>query len=89
MANNMMSVVIGDEFFVAGFLYGGFDRGIVVKDRKDVKIKINEAIEKGDAGLIVVEKSFVDVDDEGFIKRLKADASMPLVVDIDGGYGNG
>lgn len=86
MANNMMSVVIGDEFFVAGFLYGGFDRGIVIKDRKDVRTRINEAIGYGNISLIVIEESFID--DMDYINRLKSDACMPLVMEISGSYGN-
>lgn len=84
MANNMTSVVIGDEFFVAGFLYGGFHKGIVIKDGKDARIKIDEVIEDGNAGLIVVEKALVI--DADHINRVKSDASKPLIVEIDGDY---
>lgn len=77
----MKSIVIGDGFFVAGFLYGGFDKGIVVNDKKDIKMKINEIIDDGNVKLIVVEKLLIE-EDIGFVKNIKADASKPLILEI-------
>lgn len=82
---HMISVVVGDEFFVAGFLYGGFDKGIVVKDEGDARMKIDEAIENKDVGLVVVSKELVE-HDIGYINEIKADASKPLIVELPG-YG--
>ncbi len=84
-ANPGKSVVVGDSFFVAGFLYGGFDRGVVVKDRKDVKVKIDEIIGDEEVGLIVVSRALVK-ENMDYINRIKSDTSAPLIVEIDG-YG--
>ena len=75
------SVVVGDDFFVAGFLYGGFDKGVVVRDRKDVKGKIDKIIDDGDIGLIVVSRALV-ADEMEYINKIKCDGSKPLVVEV-------
>jgi len=68
---------------VAGFLYGGFDKAVVVRDRKDVKGKIDLIIDEGDVGLIVVSKALVEGDME-HINKIKCDGSKPLVVEVRG-----
>ena len=78
---SMKSVIVGDEFFVAGFLYGGFGKGVVVRDRKDVKGKMDKIIDEGDVGLIVVSKVLV-ADEMQYINKIKCDASKPLVVEV-------
>ncbi len=81
----MKSVVIGDDFFVAGFLYSGFDKGIIVRDKKDIRIKIDNIIENDEIGLIVISKALV-VDDMDYISKIKCDSAKPLVIEI-AGYG--
>ena len=75
------SVVVGDDFFVAGFLYGGFDKGVVVRDRKEVIGKIDKIIDDGDVGLIVVSRALVEGEME-YINKIKCDGAKPLVVEV-------
>lgn len=79
----MVSVVIGDEFFVAGFLYGGFERGFVVKKEKDAIAKIEDIIRMGDAELIVVKKGIIEQSAD-YVASIKADARMPLIIELPG-----
>ena len=76
------SVVIGDSFFVASMLYGGFGRGIVAKDQSEAQARIDEVIKEGKTQLIVVPKGLFEKGSK-FIDNIKASSSMPFIVELE------
>lgn len=76
------SVVIGDSFFVASMLYGGFERGIVAKDQVEAQAKIDEIIKEGKTKLIVVPKGLFGKGSK-YINNIKAASAMPFIVELD------
>ena len=76
------SVVIGDSFFVASMLYGGFERGIVALDQVDAQAKIDEVIKEGKTKLIVVPKGLFEKGSK-YINGIKAASAMPFILELD------
>ncbi len=76
------SVVIGDSFFVASMLYGGFERGIVALNQVDAQAKIDEIIKEGKTKLIVVPKGLFDKGSK-YINGIKAASAMPFILELD------